>query len=84
MGMNKIILTIVIFVIIGIFGISWVYNRNEPAFLTPIIAPIADSGFLPTKGAYDNKQTQDPTDKIGKQKSPSNPTPSSPTQPAKK
>jgi hypothetical protein len=84
MAMNKIILSIIICVAIGVFAISWVYNRDEPAFLTPIIAPIADSGFFPTKGVYEKKQTQDPTDKQGKQKSPTNSAPSSPTQPAKK
>lgn len=81
MGMNKIVLSIIIAVVIGIFGVSWVYNRNEPAFMTPIIQPIADSGFFPTKGAYENKKAQDPTEKPGKQKSPAN---SSPASPAKK
>lgn len=84
MGMNKIILTIIICVMIGIFGVSWIYNRNEPAFLTPIIGPIADSGFFPTKGVYEKKQAQDPTDKSGKPKGPATPAPSTPTQPAKK
>jgi hypothetical protein len=81
MGMNKIILSIIIAVVIGIFGVSWVYNRNEPAFMTPIIEPIANSGFFPTKGAYETKQAQDPADKTGKQKTPAN---TSPAAPAKK
>jgi len=84
MGMNKIILSIIICVVIGVFGVSWVYNRDEPAFLTPIIGPIADSGFFPTKGVYEKKQAQDPTDKSGKPKGPSTPAPSTPAQPAKK
>ena len=72
MGMNKIILIIICFVIVGVFGFSWVYNRNEPAFLTPIIEPIANSGFLPSKGAYEGKQKQDPTD--AKKNKPAEPT----------
>ena len=78
MGMNKIILLIICFVIVGVFGFNWVYNRTEPAFLTPIIEPIANSGFLPTKGAYEGKQTQDPLD--AKKNKPA----STPAQPAKK
>jgi hypothetical protein len=80
MGMNKIILTIIIAVVFGVFGVSWVYNRNEPAFMTPIIAPIADSGFFPTKGAYDNKQAQDITMPGASKPGPAK----TPTQPAKK
>lgn len=79
MAMNKIILSIIICVIMGVFGISWIYNRNEPAFMTPIIQPIADSGFFPTKGAYDNKQAQDPVDKSGKSKNTPSPAPAQPT-----
>ena len=78
LGMNKIILVIICFVIVGVFGFNWVYERNEPAFLTPIIDPIANSGFLPTKGAYEGKQAQDPTD--AKKNKPV----SQPAQPAKK
>ncbi|MFT3783557.1 MAG: hypothetical protein QM790_16205 [Nibricoccus sp.] len=61
MGMNKIILILICLVIFGVLGVNWIYNRNEPAFLTPIIDPIANSGFFPTKGTYENKQKQDPT-----------------------
>jgi TctA family transporter len=48
--MNKLVLALIIFVVGGIMGFTWIYERNEPAFLTPIIEPIADSGFFPTKG----------------------------------
>lgn len=58
MAMNKIILAIIGFVILGIFGFNWIYQRNEPEFLTPFINKIAP--FFPSQGAYDNKQTQDP------------------------
>lgn len=83
MGMNKIILIIICGVIVGVVGFSWIYNRNEPAFLTPIIEPIANSGFFPTKGAYEVKQQQDPT-KPGLQKNPTPTKPATTSQPAKK
>jgi len=57
-GMNKIILGILICVLLGIVGVNWIYERNEPSWMTPIIEPIADSGFFPTKGAYGHKQQQ--------------------------
>jgi glucan phosphoethanolaminetransferase (alkaline phosphatase superfamily) len=53
-GMNKIVLAIIVMVILTVVGFSWIYERNEPAFLTPIIEPL--SQFFPTKGAY--KETQ--------------------------
>jgi len=79
MGMNKIILIIICCVVLGVFGFSWIYERNEPAFLTPIIEPIANSGFFPSKGAYNDKQQQDPTIPGAKKNAPANP-----AQPAKK
>jgi apolipoprotein N-acyltransferase len=59
MGMNKIILVIIGCVVLGVVGFNWIYERNEPQFLTPYINTIAP--FFPSKGAYDNKQTQDPS-----------------------
>ena len=66
-AMNKIILFIILAVIFGVVGVRWVYERDEPACMTFLIEPIANSGFLPTKGAYDTKQQQDPS-KPGVQK----------------
>jgi len=80
MGMNRIILVILGCVVLGVFGFNWIYERNEPAFLTPIIDPIANSGFFPTKGAYGNKQTQDVLDH---KNAPAKPA-TTPAQPAKK
>lgn len=90
-GMNKIILTILLGVLLSVFVINWVYNRNEPECMTWLIDPIANSGFFPTKGTYENRQQQDPS-KPGMHKSPSStksspaptPAPATPTQPAKK
>jgi hypothetical protein len=43
--------TMVVFVL-GILSIGlllyWVHNRNEPAFMTPVVEIVA--GFLPAKG----------------------------------
>lgn len=51
--MNKLVLALIIFVAGSILGFTWVYERNEPAFMTPLIGWIADSGFFPTKGGTD-------------------------------
>jgi hypothetical protein len=85
-GMNKIILTIVLFVICCVVGVNWVYNRSEPAIFTPIVDAIASTGFFPTKGTYENKQQQDPTAPGAKKDAPPSKTsPAGPnTQPAKK
>lgn len=53
---NKILLSIVICAAVGILFFSWIYNRNEPAFLTPIIEPLAQ--FFPTKD-YEQKDVSD-------------------------
>jgi glucan phosphoethanolaminetransferase (alkaline phosphatase superfamily) len=44
---NKIFLSISLISIVAIVFAYWIYNRNEPAFMTPIIEPI--SAFFPTK-----------------------------------
>lgn len=58
--MNKIIASIIVFVVGTIVFFSWVYNRNEPKFLTPIVEKIAP--FFPSAGSYAIKQgtTQKP------------------------
>jgi hypothetical protein len=55
---NKIIGSIIIVVVGSIIFFSWVYNRNEPKFLTPIVEKIAP--FFPTAGAYNAKQQKTP------------------------
>jgi amino acid transporter len=47
---NKIFLILGVFVVVMFTSVSWIYNRNEPAFLTPYIDQIAV--FFPTKDAY--------------------------------
>jgi len=44
-----------IFTVIAMSGILayWVYERKEPAFLTPFIEPL--TGFLPTKSKHERE-----------------------------
>ena len=58
MKMNKIIAGVIIFVVMTVVFFSWVYNRNEPKFLTPIIERIAP--FFPSAGSYNAKQQTAP------------------------
>lgn len=54
MRMNKIIAAIIIFVVGTVVFFSWVYNRNEPKFLTPLVDHIAP--FFPSANSYAGKQ----------------------------
>lgn len=58
MRMNKIVAGVVVFVVVTVIFFSWVYNRNEPKFLTPIVNKIAP--FFPSAGAYETKQKTTP------------------------
>ena len=51
---NKIWLAIIVFVTVTVVGFHWIYNRNEPKFLTPLVDKIAP--FLPSAGSYKAKQ----------------------------
>lgn len=50
--MNKVLLTVTIFLLFTILGFHWIYERNEPKFLTPVINNIAP--FFPVKGSGEN------------------------------
>jgi len=52
--MNKIIASVIVFVVTTVVFFSWVYNRNEPKFLTPLMDRIAP--FFPSAGSYNAKQ----------------------------
>ncbi len=52
--MNKILLGVLVFVVFSVFFFSWVYNRNEPKWMTPVIEKIAP--FFPSASSYANKQ----------------------------
>jgi len=58
MKMNKIIASVIVFVAGTIVFFSWVYNRNEPKFMTPIVEKIAP--FFPSAGSYASKQQTAP------------------------
>jgi hypothetical protein len=82
-GVNKILLSIVSFVAGALLFFSWVYHRNEPAFLTPLIDRIAP--FFPSPGSYGNKQQEVPGEDSGghgQPKKPAQPAPGTQTQPA--
>lgn len=46
--MNRLIVGVVTFVVVSIFGFNWIYERNEPGWATPAVSFLA--GFLPSKG----------------------------------
>lgn len=58
MKMNKIIASVVIFVVCTVVFFSWVYNRNEPKFMTPLVQKVAP--FFPSAGSYSSKQGTTP------------------------
>lgn len=51
---NKVVLGVALFVVTTILFFSWVYNRNEPRFLTPVVEKIAP--FFPSASSYKVKQ----------------------------
>jgi MFS superfamily sulfate permease-like transporter len=56
--MNKVVMGVMIFVVVVVVFFSWVYNRNEPRFLTPVVEKIAP--FFPSAGSYASKQQNAP------------------------
>ena len=58
MKMNKIIVGVIVFVVCTVVFFSWVYNRNEPKFLTPLVEKLAP--FFPSAGSYGTKQQSNP------------------------
>jgi len=52
--MNKIVLSVLVLVVVSVFFFSWVYKRNEPKWMTPIVEKIAP--FFPSAGSYSDKQ----------------------------
>jgi len=58
MKMNKVIAGVAIFVVTSVVFFSWVYNRNEPKFMTPLVERIAP--FFPSANSYAAKQQTSP------------------------
>jgi apolipoprotein N-acyltransferase len=50
---NKVVLTVVVGLLVTIIGFNWIYERNEPAWASPVVGWLAD--FFPTKGMYAGK-----------------------------
>ncbi len=55
-GMNKAVLGAILFVVVTIMGFNWIYERNEPAWATPVVEKLAN--FFPSKGSYEGKQSR--------------------------
>jgi hypothetical protein len=55
---NKFVLGGVAFITAGLIWFNWIYHRNEPKFLTPLMNRIAP--FFPAAGAYETKQAGTP------------------------
>ena len=48
--MNKLLLAILVAFFLAIVGFHWIYERNEPKLLTPLIDHVAP--FFPTRGKH--------------------------------
>ncbi|HEY0965910.1 MAG TPA: hypothetical protein VGD88_00860 [Opitutaceae bacterium] len=57
--MNKLVLTLIIFLLVTVVGFQWIFERNEPRFLTPTIDKIAP--YFPSKINYAGKQSGGPS-----------------------
>ncbi|MDB6094216.1 MAG: hypothetical protein JWM32_1778 [Verrucomicrobia bacterium] len=57
-GANKVVMAVIALIVFSVVGINWIYERNEPKFLTPLVDKIAP--FLPSKGSYGAKQATNP------------------------
>jgi len=47
--MNKVVLSIIVLLVLSIVGFNWIYERNEPAWATPVVNCLAN--YFPTKDA---------------------------------
>jgi len=56
--MNKVVLGVVVMIVFTVVGFNWIYERNEPAWATPVVNWL--SGFFPSKGTYASKQQNAP------------------------
>lgn len=70
---NKVILIAVSVVTLSILWFQWIYERNEPEFMTPFVSAVAQ--FFPSKGAYQVNQQNDPKSPGISKSAPTKPTP---------
>ncbi|PTX98576.1 hypothetical protein [Opitutus sp. ER46] len=47
--MNKVLLAVVVLLVCTFVGFNWIYERNEPAWATPVVSKLAN--FFPTKNS---------------------------------
>jgi hypothetical protein len=45
--MNKVVVGVIVLLVVSFVGFNWIYERNEPAWATPVVQKLA--GFFPTK-----------------------------------
>ena len=48
--MSRLLLVLIVFLFVGVVGVQWVYERNEPPFLSKTIDKVAP--FFPKKVEY--------------------------------
>jgi hypothetical protein len=51
---NKLVLIMVVLFTLSVVGFNWIYERNEPKWMTPVVEKIAP--FFPAKDSYGSKQ----------------------------
>lgn len=53
-GANKVVVAVVVLLVLSMVGFSWIYERNEPAWATPVVEKVAN--FFPAKDSYNANQ----------------------------
>lgn len=48
--MNRLVLALIVFLLLTVVGFQWIYERNEPQFMTPFVEKVAP--FFPSKPHY--------------------------------
>ncbi|MCX6951728.1 MAG: hypothetical protein NTV51_06040 [Verrucomicrobia bacterium] len=56
--MNKVVLAVVVMITFTVVGFNWIYERNEPAWASPVVNWLA--GFFPSKGVPATKPPNAP------------------------
>ncbi len=57
-GMNKILVGVAVLVVVSVIFFSWVYKRNEPAWMTPVIEKVAP--FFPKANSFEKRRNNTP------------------------
>jgi hypothetical protein len=53
-GANRLVTAMIAAFVLSFIGLNWVYQREEPAWATPVVSKLAE--FLPTKGKTEPKK----------------------------